>query len=72
MGNILKYFQKVLNLSNNEVKKEIENLDTKKSSTYGSIPATILEHISNDTFQSYYDIFQVFMFKNHIKIIIIA
>ena len=27
-------------VSNNEVKKEIENLDTKKSSTYGSIPAT--------------------------------
>ena len=30
-------------LYNNEVKKEIENLDTKKSSTYGSIPATILK-----------------------------
>ena len=29
-------------LSNNEVKKEIENLDTKKS-TYGSIPATVLK-----------------------------
>ena len=28
-------------LSNNEVKKEIENLDTKKSTTYGSIPAAI-------------------------------
>ena len=43
MRNILKYFQKALNflslVSNNEVKKEIENLDTKKSSTYGSIPA---------------------------------
>ena len=25
---------------NNEVRKEIKNLDTKKSSTYGSIPAT--------------------------------
>ena len=31
--------------SNNEVKKEIENLDTKKSSTYGSIPATILNNV---------------------------
>ena len=30
-------------LSNNEVKKEIENLDTKKSSTCGSIPASILK-----------------------------
>ena len=30
-------------VSNNEVKKEIENLDTKKSSTYRSIPATILK-----------------------------
>ena len=30
-------------VSNNEVKKEIENFDTKKSSTYGSIPATILK-----------------------------
>ena len=29
-------------VSNNEVKKEIENLDTKKSSTYGSTPATVL------------------------------
>ena len=28
---------------NNEVKKEIENLDTKRSSTYGFIPATILK-----------------------------
>ena len=27
-------------VSNNEVKKEIENLDTKKPSTYGCIPAT--------------------------------
>ena len=39
-------------VSNNEVKKEIENLDTKKSSTYGSIPATILKqcvlpHLTN-------------------------
>ena len=34
-------------LSNNEVKKEIENLDTKKSSTYGSIPATILKQCLN-------------------------
>ena len=34
-------------LSNNEVKKEIENLDTKKSSTYGSIPATILKQCAN-------------------------
>ena len=33
--------------SNNEVKKEIENLDTKKSSTYGSIPATILKQCVN-------------------------
>ena len=41
---ILKYFQLV---SNNEVKKEIENLDTKRSSTYGSIPATILKQWVN-------------------------
>ena len=34
-------------LSNNEVKKEIENLDTKKSSTYGSIPATISKQCVN-------------------------
>ena len=34
-------------LSNNEVKKEIENLDTKKSSTYGSILATILKQCVN-------------------------
>ena len=34
-------------VSNNEVKKEIENLDTKKSSTYGSIPATILKQCVN-------------------------
>ena len=34
-------------LSNNEVKKEIENLDTKNSSTYGSIPATILKPCVN-------------------------
>ena len=34
-------------LSNNEVKKEIENLDTKNSSTYGSIPATILKQCVN-------------------------
>ena len=34
-------------VSNNEVKKEIENLDTKKSSTYGSIPATILKKCVN-------------------------
>ena len=34
-------------LSNNEVKKEIENLDTTKSSTYGSIPATISEQCVN-------------------------
>ena len=34
-------------LSNNEVKKEIENLDTKKSSRYGSIPATILKQCVN-------------------------
>ena len=48
MGNILKYFQKVFQfLSNNEMKKEIENLDTKKSSTYGSIPATILKQCVN-------------------------
>ena len=30
-------------VSKNEVKKEIENLYIKKSSTYGSIPATILK-----------------------------
>ena len=34
-------------LSNNKVKKEIENLDNKKSSTYGSIPATILKQCVN-------------------------
>ena len=34
-------------VSNNEVKKEIENLDTKKSSTYCSIPATILKQCVN-------------------------
>ena len=34
-------------LSNHEVKKEIESLDTKKSSTYGSIPATILKQCAN-------------------------
>ena len=34
-------------LSNHEVKKEIESLDTKKSSTYGSIPATILKQCVN-------------------------
>ena len=34
-------------VSNNEVKKEIENLDTKKSSTNGSIPATILKQCVN-------------------------
>ena len=34
-------------VSNNEVKKDIENLDTKKSSTYGSIPATTLKHCIN-------------------------
>ena len=34
-------------VSNNEVKKEIKNLDTKKSSTYGSIPATILKQCVN-------------------------
>ena len=34
-------------VSNNEVEKEIENLDTKKSSTYGSIPATILKQCVN-------------------------
>ena len=34
-------------VSKNEVKKEIENLDTKKSSTYGSIPATILKQCVN-------------------------
>ena len=34
-------------VSNDEVKKEIENLDTKKSSTYGSIPATILKQCVN-------------------------
>ena len=34
-------------LSNNEVKKEIEDLDTTESSTYGSIPATILKQCVN-------------------------
>ena len=34
-------------VSNNELKKETENLDTKKSSTYGSIPATILKQCEN-------------------------
>ena len=34
-------------LSNNEVKKEIENLDTAKSSTYGSIPVTIFKQCVN-------------------------
>ena len=34
-------------LSNNEVKKEIENLDTKNSSTDGAIPATILKQCVN-------------------------
>ena len=34
-------------VSNNEVKKEIKNLDTKKSSTYGPIPATILKQCVN-------------------------
>ena len=34
-------------LSNNQVKKEMQNLDTKKSSTYGSIPAFILNQCVN-------------------------
>ena len=34
-------------VSNNEVKKEIENLNTKKSSTYGSIPANMLKQCVN-------------------------
>ena len=34
-------------VSNNEVKTEIENLDTKKSSTYDSIPAIILKQCVN-------------------------
>ena len=34
-------------VSNNEVKKEIENLDTKKSSTYDSIPGTFLKQCVN-------------------------
>ena len=34
-------------LYNNEVKKEIEDLDTKKSSRYGSIPVTILKQCVN-------------------------
>ena len=34
-------------VSNNELKKEIENLDTKKSSTYSFIPATILKQCVN-------------------------
>ena len=50
MRNIQKYFQKSFKfqlVSNNEVKKEIENLDSKKLSTYGSIPATILKQYVN-------------------------
>ena len=50
MRNILKYLPenfKFQLVSNNKVKKEIENLDTKKSSTYGSIPATILKQYIN-------------------------
>ena len=38
-------------VSNNEVKKEIENLDTKKSSTYCSIPAAILKQCLNACLQ---------------------
>ena len=34
-------------LSDNDVKKETENLDSKKSSTYGSIPGTILKQCVN-------------------------
>ena len=34
-------------VSNNEVKKEIGNLDTKKSSTHGPIPTTILKQYVN-------------------------
>ena len=34
-------------VSNNKVKKEIGTVDTKKSSTYGSIPATILKQFVN-------------------------
>ena len=34
-------------VSNNEVKEEIKNLDNKKSSTYGSIPAAILRQCVN-------------------------
>ena len=34
-------------VSNNEVIKGIENLETKKSSTYGYIPATILKQCVN-------------------------
>ena len=37
-------------VSNNEVKKEIENLDTKITSTYVSIPETILKHRVNAHF----------------------
>ena len=44
-------------LSNNEVKKEIENLDTKKSSTYGSIPAAILKQCVNATSHKFYKLF---------------
>ena len=36
-------------VSDSNVKKEIENLDTKKSSTCGSIPATILKEYVNLT-----------------------
>ena len=34
-------------VSNNDVKKEIESLDTKKTSTYGYIPATLLKQYVN-------------------------
>ena len=44
-------------LSNKEVKKEIENLDTKKSSTYGSIPAAILKQCVNATSHKFYKLF---------------
>ena len=45
MRSIVKYFQKALNFSLSLI--EIENVDIKKSSTYGSIPATVLKQCVN-------------------------
>ena len=44
---ILPESSKFQSASNNKVKKEIENLDTKKSLAYGSIPVTILKQCVN-------------------------